>query len=188
MPAFLPLVHQNKIASNHSLQPFLITSHDSQWMLCSRDTWFKSFISTLAILTDVLHGFEYSFQEKFHKSQLLYFVSLNHSQLILYDPVLPVLPTLQVNNNPTGKQIIGGQVLLSGEYNYTANSNYQISTESQQKQFNNLEAERQSAASRINKKMARKIQACDTELRKVQKAGYQVQARLKHVGKQRGRK
>jgi hypothetical protein len=36
--------------------------------------------------------------------------------------------------------------------------------------------------------MARKIQACDTELRKVQKAGYQVQAILKRVGKKRGRK
>lgn len=146
------------------------------------------FISTLAILTDVLHGFEYSFQEKFHKSQLLYFISLNHSQPILYDPVLPVLPTLQVNNNATKKQIIGGQVLTSGKYHYTANSKYQISTESQHKQYNNLEAERKSAASRINKKMARKIQACNTELRKVQKAGYQVQARLKSVGKKWGRK
>ena len=146
------------------------------------------FISTLAILTDILHSFEYSFQKKFHKSQLLYFISLNHSQPILYDPVLPVLPTLQVNNNATGKQIIGGQVSTSGEYHCTASSNYQISTKSQHKQFNNLEAERQSAASRINKKMATKIQACNTELRKVQKAGYQVQARLKCVGKQWGRK
>jgi hypothetical protein len=54
-------------------------------------------------LTDVLHGFEYSFQENFHKSQLLYSISLNHSQPTLYDPVLPVLPTLQVINNATGK-------------------------------------------------------------------------------------
>jgi ribosomal protein RSM22 (predicted rRNA methylase) len=56
------------------------------------------------------------------------------------------------------------------------------------KQFNSLEAERQSAASRINKKMARKTQVCNTELRKVQKAEYQVPARLESVKKQWGRK
>jgi hypothetical protein len=146
------------------------------------------FISTLAILTDTLHGFEYSFQEKFHKSQLLYLISLNQSQPILYDSVLPVLPTLQVINNATAKQMIGGQVLTSGEYHYAAKSIYQTSTKSQHKQLNNLEAERQSDASRINKKTARKIRVCNTELRKVQKAKYQVQARLECVGKQWGRK
>jgi hypothetical protein len=56
------------------------------------------------------------------------------------------------------------------------------------KQFNTLDVERQCTASRINKKMARKIQMCSTELRKVQKAEYEVQARLKNVQKQWVRK
>jgi len=76
----------------------------------------KIFISTLVILT---YGFKHSFQEKFHKLQLLYFISLNHSQPILYDLLLPVLPNLQVINNTTGKQIIDRRILTSGEYHYT---------------------------------------------------------------------
>jgi hypothetical protein len=99
-------------------------------MLYPRDTWFKS----LSVLWF---------------SRLMYFIVLNilskksfishncfisyHSQPILYDPVLPVLPTLQVINNATGKQIIGRHILTSGEYHHTAKSNYQIPTKSQHK-------------------------------------------------------
>jgi hypothetical protein len=51
-----------------------------------------------------------------------------------------------------------------------------------------LEDERQSVASRINKKIARKIQVYNSKLRKVQKAEYKVLARFESVQKQRVRK
>lgn len=76
---------------------------------------------------------------------------------------------------------MGRHVLTSGEYHYTAKSYYQIPTKVSIKQFNTLEAERQSATSRIKKEMSRKIQVCNTESRKVQKTEYQVQARLESV-------
>ena len=145
------------------------------------------FVSTLTVLTDVRHGFEHSFQENFRKSRLHYFISLNHSQPILYDPFLSVLPTLQVINNATGKQIIGRHVLTSGEYYLQPNQTIKSPPKVNIKQFNTLEAKRQSAASRINKKMARKIQVCNAEFRKLQKAEYQFQTRLESVKKTMGK-
>jgi hypothetical protein len=79
--------------SSHSRLP------DTTLDTVSKKHLFQILITTLAILTDIFHDFQHSFQAKVQRSQTFYFKSFPPHSVW---SVSYILPTLHITSNATG--------------------------------------------------------------------------------------